>query len=66
MLLAVTLGTLVGLAALLAVVGIVLIPAALLARLLRRVDSSEPDAVVSRRVSHELSCPPIWQTHPGA
>lgn len=63
MLFAVVVGTLVGLAALLAVVAVVLIPAALLARFLGRVETSEP--VVVRRVTRELA-PQVWpQAHPG-
>ncbi|HXU65104.1 MAG TPA: hypothetical protein VN962_25570 [Polyangia bacterium] len=64
MLFAVVVGTLVGLAALLGVVAVVLIPAALLARFCQRVETAEPVAV--RRATREVAVPGAWsQAQPG-
>ncbi len=66
MALAVFLGILAGLAALLAVLALILVPAALLARFLRRVQVSDGPAVLVRTVPRELSGPSWSQAHPQA
>jgi len=64
MLFAVVVGTVVGVAALLGVVAVVLIPAALLARFFQRVETAEP--VPARGVTREVAVPAAWShPHPG-
>jgi len=60
----VVVGILVSLASLLAVVAVLLIPAALLARFVGRV---EPEAALALPVTRERRAPIAWsQAHPGA
>ena len=65
MLFAVVVGILVGLASLLAVVAVLLIPAALLSRFFRRVETAE--SVVLRPATRSITAATGWsQLHPGA
>ncbi len=65
MVLAVFLGFVVGLAVLLAALAVILLPAALLARFLRRAQVSDVPAVLIRTAPRELSGP-LWSSraHP--
>jgi hypothetical protein len=65
MLFAVVVGILVGFASLLAACAVLLIPAALLARFFRRVETAE--SVVLRPATRAISAATGWsQAHPGA